>query len=257
MSGRGAFDSIVEPVCDIIGHILALLLRSRLTFIIYSPVCYKMSHIVVENMKRLQPEVDYQALMAQMPDQSHPRRKLKELQSKGCLIRLKKGFYVFTRDFIGRDYSDGIVANLLYGPSYLSLEYAMAFHGLIPERVEERTSVTSQKNKRFETPIGRYTYRHLHPSLYPLGVTLGKSADGRSFLIATPEKAVMDLFTLKFKGSSAPGASDIVPALVDDLRIDIAALRKKIDRPQLEQMRPHYRNRRWNRLVIDFLLETP
>jgi hypothetical protein len=214
-----------------------------------------MGHILTENLKKLHPEVDYQALMAQMPEQSHPRRKLKELQSKGYLIRLKKGFYVFSRDFIGRDYSHEIVANLLYGPSYLSLEYAVAFHGLIPERVVELTSVTSQKNKCFETPIGRYTYRHLHLSLYPLGVTLGKSADGRSFLIATPEKAVMDLFTLKFENSSVPSAADIVPALEDDLRIDIAALRQKTDRHLLEQMRPHYRNRRWNRLVIDFLLE--
>lgn len=216
-----------------------------------------MGHILAENFKTLLPEVDYQALMAQMPGESHPRRKLRELQNKGHLIRLKKGFYVFTPGFIGKDYSPEIAANLLYGPSYLSLEYALAFHGLIPERVEELTSVTSQKNKAFATPIGRFSYRHLHPSLYPLGVGLKETPDGRTFLIALPEKALMDIFTLKFKNSSSPGVADLRAALEDDLRIETGRLRALANRSLLEEMKPHYRHRRWNRLLIEFLLERP
>lgn len=207
-------------------------------------------------LENLNPEVDYQALLAQMQTQSHPRRKLKELQNKGFLIRLKKGFYVFSNKYIGRNYSPQIVANLLYGPSYLSLEYALSYYQLIPERVESLTSVTSQKNKSFMTPIGHFSYSHLGIVIYPIGVTLKKTDDQRNFLIATPEKAIMDIFTLRFKNTDRPELADIAVALVEDLRIDLQALKKIINHELLLQMQPLYKNRRWNNLVIKYLLES-
>ena len=82
---------------------------------------------IILNLDALNPEIDYQALMAQLPLSSHPRRKLQELERKGYLIRLKKGFYVFPKDFIGKDYSPQIVANMLYGPSYVSLQTALSY----------------------------------------------------------------------------------------------------------------------------------
>lgn len=209
----------------------------------------------LQGLKVLLPEVDYQALMAQMPEQSHPRRKLRELQNKGYLIRLKKGFYVLSPEFIGRHYSLPIVANLLYGPSYLSLEYALSYYGLIPERVEVLTSVTTQKNKEFETPIGFFTYRHLPLTLYPHGVTLRETADGRTILMATPEKALLDLFTLKFRREAGPKMADVVSALEADLRINIIELRKLASYERLGSLRELYRNRRWCKLLIDYLLE--
>lgn len=200
------------------------------------------------------PEVDYQALMAQMPGQSHPRRKLKELQNKGILIRLKKGFYVFSNEWTGTEFSPQVAANLLYGPSYLSLEYALAYYHLIPERVEVFTSVTTMKNKTFNTPIACFTYSHLASSIYPLGVTI-KKFDNRSFLIATPLKALMDIFTLKFDNSEKPVLKDIYTALEDDLRVDTSELKKHLNRVMLLDLKPFYKNRRWNKLLIDFLVE--
>lgn len=208
------------------------------------------------NLKTLNPEVDYQALMAQMQHLSHPRRKLQDLQKNGQLIRLKKGSYVFSKEFIGKDYSPSIVANLLYGPSYLSLEYALSFYELIPERVEAFTSVTTQKNKKFNTPIGSFTYQHLASTIYPIGVCLKKTADERTFLIATPEKALMDIFSLQFENSNSPSKADIQSALEQDLRLDLNALKKKLNRDSLHQMKPHYQYRRWNKLVLNYLLES-
>ncbi|MBL7671265.1 MAG: hypothetical protein JNM39_12340 [Bdellovibrionaceae bacterium] len=207
------------------------------------------------NLSTLLPEVDYQSLMAQMPQVSHPRRKLKELQEKGLLIRLKKGFYILSKELIGKDYSPEIAANLIYGPSYLSLEYALSFYHLIPERVEHFTSVTTQKNKRYATPLGHFTYQHLSTSLYPLGVTLKKTSEGRYFMIATQEKALMDIFTLKFKNSIRPQPKDIPIALEEDLRIDLNEMKTQINKNLLQNMKPHYRGRRWNKLAIDFILE--
>ncbi|MEQ1722735.1 MAG: hypothetical protein ABL930_06135 [Pseudobdellovibrio sp.] len=209
----------------------------------------------LQGLMALSPEVDYQALMAQMPEQSHPRRKLKELQNKGFLIRVKKGFYVLTSEFIGRLYSEQIVANLLYGPSYLSLEYALSYYQLIPERVVELTSVTTQKNKIFSTPIGRFSYLHLSTLIYPLGITMSHLPDGRTFLMATPEKALMDIFTLKFKNSEKPKPEDILAALTQDMRVDLLELKKILNKDLLIEMKPHYKNRRWNYLLIEKLLE--
>lgn len=207
------------------------------------------------SLKSLLPEVDYQSLMAQLPPQSHPRRKLKELQTKGYLIRLKKGFYVLTDAATNKEYSIRIAANLLYGPSYLSLEFALQYHRLIPERVLAITSVTTQKNKVFATPIGSFTYHHLHPSLYVHGVTLQKEQGGRNFLIAKPEKALLDVFTLKFSSAERPERADLVQALYEDLRIDSAELKRRLDRKFLNSVRFAYRNRRWCLLLIDYLLE--
>lgn len=209
----------------------------------------------LESLKNLLPEVDYQALLAQMPGQSHPRRKLKELQNKGYLIRVKKGFYVFDPHFIGRPYSPEIVANLVYGPSYVSMEYALSKYALIPERVDELTSITSQKNKIFRTPIGLFSYRHTALALYTHGISIGQTDDGRSYIIAGREKALLDLFTVKFKNTARPQASDIRPALEEDLRVDLQELARSMNRQVLLTMRPAYKNRRWCKLLIDFLLE--
>ncbi len=207
------------------------------------------------SFKNFLPEVDYQALMSQMLDQSHPRRKLKDMQNKGLLIRLKKGFYVLTPEAINRDYSIQIVANLLYGPSYISLEYALSQYQLIPEKVVAITSVTTQKNKIFQTQIGRFSYEHLSSKLYPLGVSQRKTEDNRYYLMATPEKALMDIFCLRYDRSQKPKAKEIDSALVDDLRMDLSAFRKNQNRDLLVEMKSFYKNRHWNRMLIDYLLE--
>lgn len=205
--------------------------------------------------QELYPEIDYQALMAQLPPNSHPRRKIKELENKGYLIRLKKGLYVLSEELVGKPYAIEIIANLIYGPSYLSLEYALSYYHLIPERVELITSVTIQKNKTFNTPLGNFNYQHLSPHLYPLGVSLQQINDDRTFIIASPEKAIMDLFTLKFSNADRPQKRDVITALESDLRIDLDALKKKINKNHLREMQDSYRNRRWSKLALDFLLE--
>ncbi len=205
--------------------------------------------------QELYPEIDYQALMAQLPPNSHPRRKIKELENKGYLIRLKKGLYVLSEELVGKPYALEIIANLIYGPSYLSLEYALSYYQLIPERVERFTSVTIQKNKTFNTQLGHFTYQHLSAHLYPLGVSLQPTNDDRNFIIASPEKAIMDLFTLKFSNADLPQKRDVITALESDLRIDLDELKKRLNKNHLLEMQDSYRNRRWNKLVLDFLLE--
>ena len=99
-------------------------------------------------------------------------------------------------------FSREILANLVYGPSYLSLEYALAYHGLTPEAVQTATSVTTQKNQIFETPVGRFEYRHLPLRFYPDGIERIELGENRGFLIACPEKALFDTLNLRTPGLS-------------------------------------------------------
>jgi hypothetical protein len=145
--------------------------------------------------------VDYLFLMECLKDYKKPRSKLSSLLKAGVLIRIKKGLYVigkqaFVAQGNGGDYplySREMLANLIYGPSYISLEFALAYYDLIPERVEEVTSMTCSRNKKFNTPLGRFNYHYLRMEKYPVGVTYAKIDEKRGFLIATKEKALADL----------------------------------------------------------------
>ena len=82
---------------------------------------------------------DYTTLVSALSDFRKPRDKITKLLERGTLIRVKKGLYCFNEVLRKRLLSREYLANLIYGPSYVSLEYALAFHGLIPERVETVT----------------------------------------------------------------------------------------------------------------------
>ena len=125
---------------------------------------------------------DYQLAMDRVVRYRAPRNKIRNLRENGDLIRIRKGLYV-APSFPGRPpaVSPLALAALIYGPSYVSLESALSHHGLIPERVDEITSVTCKRAKRFQTPLGRFTYRPVSESAFSYGVAL-QSVAGGSFL---------------------------------------------------------------------------
>ena len=75
---------------------------------------------------------------------SNVNDKISNLVKSGELVRLKKGFYTFSKAYLTRPINLISVANTLYTPSYVSFDYALSFHGMIPERVNEITSATSK-----------------------------------------------------------------------------------------------------------------
>ncbi|MBW1855256.1 MAG: hypothetical protein JRJ00_11360 [Deltaproteobacteria bacterium] len=89
-----------------------------------------------------QEEFDYQTLLDCLEVYARPRDKISDLLKKGIIIRVKKGLYIFGEEYRKIPYSMEILANLIYGPSYISLDYALQYYGLIPERIEAVTSVT-------------------------------------------------------------------------------------------------------------------
>lgn len=87
------------------------------------------------------------------------------------------------------------LANQLVSPSYLSTEYALFFYGLIPEKVEDITSVTTKKTTLIRNSFGVFRYQHLNTKCF-LGFEQVEEKGGFSFLIATPEKAIVDFLYL-------------------------------------------------------------
>ena len=111
-----------------------------------------------------------------------------------------------------------LLAGSIYGPSYISFEYALSYYGLIPERVNTITCATFDKKKKkvFNTSFGTFTYRDIPPLAYPEEIIL-KTEDNYSYQIASPEKALCDkLYTLK----PLNNYSNLENMLFNDLRID-------------------------------------
>lgn len=117
-----------------------------------------------------------------------------------------------------------LLASSIYGPSYISFEYALSYYGLIPERVTTITCATFEKKKKKEyiTDFGTFTYRDVPSSAYPEEIIL-KEENNYSYQIATPEKALCDkLYSL----SPLFNYTNLENMLFNDLRIDEEAFNK-------------------------------
>ena len=183
-------------------------------------------------------EFDYESLMQTLRHYRKPRDAITRFLHDGSIIRVKKGLYVF-----GENYRRGIIcneslANLIYGPSYLSLEYALSYYGLIPERVEQITSMTPLRSKIFQTPIGVFAYVHLHPRKIAVGVTLIEVDLKHQFLIATPEKALADRISFH---KNLTSTQDVYAFVCEGLRIEDDSL-AKLRIPLLKKIEEIYRN---------------
>jgi len=196
-----------------------------------------------EPIRKLIPyeEFDYQTLMGALKGYAHPRDRITTLLRKGSIIRIKKGLYVFGDDNRQRPYSREILANLIYGPSYVSLEYALGYHGIIPERVEAITSVTVGRSRKFTTPIGLFVYRMIPMAAFRTGVDQVETGDGRPFLIAVPEKALAD--KLRSDKVSIRTQKELQAWLFDDMRIESATIRE-MNPSLLEEYAGRYRSRK-------------
>lgn len=163
-------------------------------------------------------EIDYQFVMHCLHDYGSPRAKLTRLLKSGALIRIKKGLYLLGPKFKHSPYCLEMLANMIYGPSYVSLERALQIYGLIPEHVEMVTSVTTKDGKQFKTPVGNFLYAHCHPNSYSVGVTTRQFSEYEHPLIATPEKALTDMLTIRRGKISS--MQQIEKILLEDLRIE-------------------------------------
>jgi predicted transcriptional regulator of viral defense system len=169
-------------------------------------------------------EIDYTFVMDCLQEYKSPRAKLTTLLKKGDLIRVKKGLYLFGSDYRKGPYSPEVMANKIYGPSYVSREYALAYYGLIPEYVAEVTSISTKRARSFNTAIGRFSYTCLPLKLYQVHFNLVSVRNNETALLATPEKALADL--LYFRNYHLDTLDELIDLLFDDLRLDDKLVRR-------------------------------
>jgi hypothetical protein len=197
-------------------------------------------------------EFDYQALLDDLREYDRPRDKITDLLRQGAIIRIKKGIYVFGERYRRLPYSREVLANMIYGPSYISLDYALHYYGMIPERVEAVTSVTCSRGRRFSTPVGLFIYRGISMNAYQIGIDQVVLDGGHTFLIAVPEKALSDKIH-DDRGTSVRTHTEMRTYLLDNLRIDPERL-EKLNADILSLIADRYRSRKI-RLLSNLILK--
>ena len=173
------------------------------------------------HLRKISPfrEIDYFQLKNALAEYANPHAKIRQLLATGAITRVKKGLYVLGDDYRDVPISLEILANLIYGPSAISLDYALSYYGLIPERVHTVTSITPQRDKNFKTPLGYFSYRYLTMKKYSIGLTRLKLNDHRHIIIASPEKALIDKIYFS-KSLALQTKKEVEDYLFADLRVE-------------------------------------
>lgn len=151
-----------------------------------------------------------------------PNDKIHEWIKSQTLIPIRRGLYVVGEAWRHTPLSLPLIANHIYGPSCVSLDYALAWHGLIPERVVEITSVTTKRSRVFTTEVGRFSYTTVPLKSYALGLH-SVNSDGVCFFMASPEKALCDKL-LTTRNLKINNTEELLTFLEEDLRLDTEML---------------------------------
>jgi len=118
---------------------------------------------------------------------------LNRFVKSGELLGLKKGLYCFS----GQKVATQVLANAIYEPSYVSLEYVLNNSGVIPDIAMNVTSVTTTKNKIFTTPAGVFLYHRVQPQLFFGFQSVKDGKSGFYYKQAYPEKALLDYIYIR------------------------------------------------------------
>jgi predicted transcriptional regulator of viral defense system len=134
-------------------------------------------------------------LLAGRGTASSVRRQLDRWIKSGRLIQLRRGVYSIALPFQAEAPHPFLVANHLRKPSYVSLQSALSYYGMIPEFVPATTSVTTGRPEELQTPLGRFVFRHVKKIAF-FGYHQKEISRGQSVFLASPEKALLDLLYL-------------------------------------------------------------
>jgi len=134
-------------------------------------------------------------------DSIHVRRQLGRWVKAGKVYQLRRGLYALAPPYQQTRPHPFLVANQLVRPSYVSLQSALAYYGLIPEYVPVTTSVTSDRPQEFATPMGKFKFQRVKTERF-FAFNLEDLGNGQNAYVALPEKALLDLAYLHSGGDS-------------------------------------------------------
>lgn len=159
---------------------------------------------------------------------------------RGYLSRLRQDWYAFS-DMVSLPDAARYVASTIYSPSYISLHAALAYFGIIPEAVTKITSITTKRTASYSNVFGEFSYQTVKPELF-FGYTQMSMPAGGSYLMALPEKAMVDLLYLYPQYGTKEALLDLrfdedwmkeelnIERLLDfALRCDSKSLQKRVD----------------------------
>jgi hypothetical protein len=109
-------------------------------------------------------------LLSILGEYRSPNDKIIRMIDEGMLKPIRRGFYVVFQENTGIPLSLTLVANLLYGPSFVSMDYALSHYGIIPERLIEITSMNTKGGTVYDPPVGCFSYTPSPPEFYAVGI---------------------------------------------------------------------------------------
>jgi len=196
----------------------------------------------IDFQKRLTPYgvISLENIYKSFPDFSY--KQISRWQKDGFLIKIKQGFYTFTDQKID-DYFLFLIANKIYEPSYISLEKALKYYGLIPEEIFQITSVSTKKTNIFNNSIGSFSYRHIKESLFWGYHFISNS--NQKVLIADAEKAILDYIYLHSELKTEKEFKE--------LRINSNSFNENINLDKLNKYLSKFKNKKLNKRLEVFL----
>ncbi|MBM3791113.1 MAG: type IV toxin-antitoxin system AbiEi family antitoxin domain-containing protein [Acidobacteria bacterium] len=117
---------------------------------------------------------------------------LKRALAAGEVVRIHRGLYCLANKYLQERIDPLVLAQRIHGPSYISLETALSRHGWIPEAVYAITSVSLDRAREFDTPLGRFSFTRVPQRVLYAGVQRVENDRGSAFLLASPLKAMAD-----------------------------------------------------------------
>jgi hypothetical protein len=178
----------------------------------------------------------HQLLMSWLKEYKRPNDKILGLKVQRVLEPLKKGLYIAGPSISEKKPDTFLVANHLLGPSYVSVETALSYYGLIPERVYEISSMTTKASRSFKTSLGIFTYTRLPLPYYSFGLEMRCLPSNQYAIVASPEKALCDKIVTT-SGVTLRSIRNAYDYLVDYMRMDESAL-KDLDTKSIQEWLP-------------------
>jgi hypothetical protein len=204
----------------------------------------------LEILASLPVRVDFILLQDRFSHYKNQKKKIFDLKQKGLLQQIQRGQYFNTKSKNIESTPYETLANSIYFPSYVSVEWALQHYGLITDRVTTVTSVTTLRSKTFITPYAPFSYIHIPKKRYPIGYVTKVENNHQSFLIARPEKALIDYINVKGQNLVIKNETHIEEFLAEDLRLDIEEFLNIVKVSDLKELLPFYhRNSKEHRIL--------
>jgi hypothetical protein len=167
---------------------------------------------------------------------------LRRALAAGEIMRIRRGLYVLSSSYQKHKPDPLVLAQYVYGPSYISMESALAFHGWIPEAVYTVASVSLNRSRTFDTPLGRFEFVRIPQRTFYVGVDrIERPVFIEPVLMANPLKALADLVYVR-------RLDEMLERLLNSYRIEPESL-ETLTAGQVDELEGHYSAARMDRFL--------